>query len=378
MIIRICTENHKFMTLSHKRLNQLWNLRPVRTKNLYETSEPQHEPETQTIPEEINFNPPPKPKKPFSPIPLLLIAGVGFIFLGGVIFLTSTWELLPNPVRAIALLSASVIAFGVNHLAEKVLKLPKTGLAFYILGCIFLPLALGGIGQFELFGHWFSFHGDGKLLLQSVIYLCIAGTAYLGRYNYQSKFLAWLSLSGITGAYFYFTKFLAVIVLRENTFHQVAGVLFAIGATFWAEWYLKRKPDTPTAKACIWFLYPMLYVFLFTLTKADAFPKVVLSLIMAILFVNERFLRKNLHWGVFGFGLAMLYFGHWDYRFPVNGFSFRGGSLFTDDRSCIHFHAGIREHPEIEAGNREKFQRRRFSLCIACHLYGRTDLYFSR
>ena len=290
-------------------------------ENLYETSEPQqNEPEVQPIPEGINFNPPPKPKKPFSPIPLLLIAGVGFIFLGGVIFLTSTWELLPNPVRAIALLSASVIAFGVNHLAEKVLKLPKTGLAFYILGCIFLPLALGGIGQFQLFGHWFSFHGDGKLLLQSVIYLCVAGTAYLGRYNYQSKFLAWLSLSGITGAYFYFTKFLAVIVFRENTFHQVAGVLFAVVATFWTEWYLKRKPDTPTAKACIWFLYPMLYVFLFTLTRADALTKVILSLIMAILFVNERFLRKNLHWGIFGFGLAMLYFGIGITDFPSMDF----------------------------------------------------------
>ena len=136
-------------------------------ENLYGTSE---ESTMQKLPEQV-YIATSKPKKPFSPIPLLLIAGVGFLFLGGIIFLTSTWEMLSNPVRAIALLSASAIAFGANRLAEKVLKLPKTALAFYILGCIFLPLALGGIGQFELFGHWFSFHGEGDLLLKSLIYL---------------------------------------------------------------------------------------------------------------------------------------------------------------------------------------------------------------
>ena len=281
-------------------------------ENLYGEPQKPIEPTGQTIPETVYFapQPPPQPKKPFSPIPLLLIAGVGFLFLGGIIFLTSTWQMLPNPARAIALLSASAIAFGANRLAEKVLKLPKTGLAFYILGCIFLPLALGGIGQFELFGHWFSFHGEGSLLLKSVIYLCIAGTSYLGRYNYQSKSLAWLSLSGIAGAYWYFNKFLAVVVFRDDLLHQVAVVLFAVGATFWAEWYLKRKPDTPTGKVAIWFLYPLLYVFTFALFGAEPLAQCILSLIMAVLFVNERFLKQNLHTGVVGFAIAVMTFGY--------------------------------------------------------------------
>ncbi|MBQ5533138.1 MAG: hypothetical protein IIU04_06265, partial [Bacteroidales bacterium] len=103
------------------------------------------------------FPPPPKQKQPFSPIPLLLIAGVAFLFLGGLIFLTNTWATLPDLVRAIALLSVGIISFGVNALAERVFQLPKTGLAFYILGCIFLPMAVAGIGAFSLFGDWFSF-----------------------------------------------------------------------------------------------------------------------------------------------------------------------------------------------------------------------------
>ena len=292
-------------------------------ENLYGTS---NEPFPQKIPEQVYFAPP-QPKKPFSPIPLLLIAGVGFLFLGGIIFLTSTWEMLPNPARAIALLSASAIAFGANRLAEKVLKLPKTGLAFYILGCIFLPLALGGIGQFELFGHWFSFHGEGDLLLKSVIYLCIAGTAYLGRYNYQSKALAWLSLSGIAGTWWYFTKFLAVVVCRDTLFHQVSVVLFAVGATFWVEWYLKRKSDTPTAKVAVWFLYPLLYVFTFALFGAEPLAKSILSLIMAVLFVNERFLKQKLHMGIVGFGMAMMTFGYGVTEFPAMDF-LDGGQCF--------------------------------------------------
>ena len=285
-------------------------------ENLYGTPD---ESTVQKIPEQVYFTPP-QPKKPFSPIPLLLIAGVGFLFLGGIIFLTSTWKMLSNPVMAIALLSASAIAFGANRLAEKVLKLPKTGLAFYILGCIFLPLALGGIGQFELFGHWLSFHGEGDLLLKSLIYLCISGTAYLGRYNYQSKFLAWLSLAGIAGTWWYFTKFLGVVVFRDILLHQVAVVLFAVGATFWVEWYLKRKPDTPTAKVAVWFLYPLLYVFTFALFGAEPLATCILSLIMAVLFVNERFLKQNLHMGVVGFSFAMILFGGGVTDFPAMDF----------------------------------------------------------
>ncbi|MDE7094221.1 MAG: hypothetical protein K2O52_04850 [Oscillospiraceae bacterium] len=92
--------------------------------NLYPTPDMQHhhnisEQNSMQNYFQIPVNPPPKPpKQPFNPIPLLLIAGVIFLFLGGIVFLTNTWEVLSDAGRAISLLSASIIAFGVNFLAE--------------------------------------------------------------------------------------------------------------------------------------------------------------------------------------------------------------------------------------------------------------------
>lgn len=260
----------------------------------------------------------PKQKKPFSPIPLLLIAGVVFLFLGGIIFLTGTWDIMPNIARAIVLLSASVVAFGANLLAERVLKLQKTGLAFYILGCIFLPLALGGIGIFQLFGTWFSFQGDGLPLLWTAIFLSVALTAFLGQSNYKSTFLAWLSLSGFGGAWTFLTVFLTkqltipmhISTATRTGISGILWVLFAIGATVWTELYLRKKQDTPFAKAALVFLYPLLllYSILTLLFVEQGMPLAacVLSLVLAVLFGNERFVSGTLHIGVFG-ALICLY-----------------------------------------------------------------------
>ncbi|MDE5563999.1 MAG: DUF2157 domain-containing protein [Oscillospiraceae bacterium] len=260
----------------------------------------------------------PKVKKPFSPIPLLLIAGVAFLFLGGIIFLTGTWDIMPNMGRAITLLSASVIAFGANLLAERGRKLQKTGLAFYILGCIFLPLALGGIGVFQLFGEWFSFDGDGSSLLWAVICISVALTSFLGQSNYKSAFLAWLSLSGFGGAWTFVALFLTrqllmpmgVSLAARSAVGGALWVLFAIGATVWTELYLRKKQDTPFAKAALAFLYPLLllYSMLISVLTSQSAPLAacVLLLVMAILFGNERFVSGVLHIGIFG-ALLCLY-----------------------------------------------------------------------
>ncbi len=326
-------------------------------EDLYPSSSPPPQPyrmdstsvDTGFIPPNIPVSPPPtyipppmvrpvpKQKNPFSPIPLLLIAGVAFLFLGGIIFLTGTWDVMPNIARAIVLLSASVVAFGANLLAERVLKLQKTGLAFYILGCIFLPLALGGIGVFQLFGTWFSFDGDGASLLWSVICLSVALTAFLGQNNYKSSFLAWLSLCGFGGAWTFLAAFLPKQLMSSmngsfSADAEVSGalwVLFAIGATVWTELYLRKNKDTPLAKASLLFLYPLLllYSILLLLTADLSAPMVtcVLLLVLAVLFGNERFVSGTLHIGVFG-ALFCLYIAaarvqHLDAFMECNGFS---------------------------------------------------------
>ncbi len=263
---------------------------------------------------------PPAPKKPFSPIPLLLTAGVIFLFLGGIIFLTSTWDMLPDAARAIALLSASGIAFGINILAERVLKLPKTGLAFYILGCIFLPLALGGIGAFSLFGEWFSFKGDGAALLMAVIFLSAAATSFLGQKNYRNPFLAWLTLTSVSGMgtslAFFLSDMLGFSETAADPSHGaltigIVQTVMTIGFTIAGEYYLSHHEadSTPFAKVVIPFLFQQNLITLFILLLAGSDAPIgacILSLLVSVLCLNQRFIRGGIHGGIILLGGGIL------------------------------------------------------------------------
>lgn len=259
---------------------------------------------------------PPKPKQPFSPISLLLVAGVIFLFLGGVIFLTNTWKALPDALRAVSLLSASVVAFGANMLAERVFRLRKTGLAFYILGCIFLPLALGGIGVFDLLGKWFSFHGDGASLLWMVIFISISASTYLGQKNYKNTVLVWLALAGIAGGWISFSIFVSNQVLEglpvqaQVSIFGVLIVAYAIGSAVVCERYFQNHQESYVTKAIPSYLYIVNLVtslFMLAISKSDGkIAACILSLIMAVLFCNYRFIEKKFHLGLLGSGFCMM------------------------------------------------------------------------
>lgn len=268
------------------------------------------------------YTPPPAPqpvprreKKPFSPIPLLLIAGVAFLFLGGVLFMTSTWDVMPNTGRAITLLSAGVIAFAANFLAERVFRLQKTGFAFYILGCIFLPLSLSGIGVFRLFGDWFSFDGGGKMLVYTAVCLSVALSTLLGEKRYRITLLAWMSQAGFAGALSFLAYFLASLCAMNGASGGVTRtvacsllVLFAIGGTIWTEFLKRKQPDSLMGKTVVFVLYPMMALYaglIWTLMEEMPVAAIVLSLLLAVLFCNLRFAAGQLHLGVLGSGFAL-------------------------------------------------------------------------
>ncbi|MBQ4465938.1 MAG: hypothetical protein II916_08270 [Oscillospiraceae bacterium] len=259
---------------------------------------------------------PAKPKQPFSPIPLLLMAGVTFLFLGGIVFLTSTWASLADMIRAVALLSFGVICFGVNGLAEKVFKLPKTGLAFYILGCIFLPMAIMGIGAFKLFGEWFSFGGDGAALVCAAASGCVAISTFLGVKNYKHPFLAWMSLAATAGTWVCLDAF----IMKELSALPKEGkiavfdlllLLLAYGATFWHGWQTRRDADSPFGKAAKWFWVPLLFLTalgIATQALGNIAPvtTIIAPIVLAPLFFHRGMIEGKIHVGILGLTVCLL------------------------------------------------------------------------
>ncbi|MCR5717560.1 MAG: hypothetical protein K6F80_00810 [Oscillospiraceae bacterium] len=253
---------------------------------------------------------PVKPKQPFSPTSFLLIAGVLFLFLGGVIFLTQTWATLPDTARAVVLLSVSVMFFGANIVAEKGFRLPKTGLAFYILGCIFLPMAVAGIGVFRLWGEWFSFRGGGSDLVSAVTFLCVAVSTGIGVHSYKSRVLAWLSLFAGAGTMFFLGLFIAArfegeLPVKENIF-CLWYLLFCAGVFVWAEWEQRRDTVTIFGSASKWFSYILMLMTMLTFGSVILSPNGALlmplvgSLVLCAGFFSPRFEKQDAHAGAFG------------------------------------------------------------------------------
>lgn len=287
-----------------------------------ESTPPAQAPAVQGAVPAVPAAPPPKPaapKKTFSPILLLQMAGIIFLFLGGIIFLTSTWDMLADAMRAAALLSVSALAFGIHALAERVLKLPKTGLAFYILGAVFLPLALGGIGTFSLLGEWFSFSGGGRCLLGALMCASVSAVCFLGQSNYKNAVLAGFGLTGLGGVWLMLCLFLVdfcehrldVPMVPVLAVYAVLLAGFAGGMSYLAERSLRRNPQgsTPLSKAWIPYLYAQnaVWLLMMLIIISDA-PAVggLGALIMAVLFLNERFIVGKLHPGVFGSACSLM------------------------------------------------------------------------
>lgn len=81
-----------------------------------------------------------------------LVAGVVLVVLAGLIFGTTTWHILPDICKAAFVFGFAVLFFVASFLAQRLLKIRRTGCAFYILGSVFLMLSVLTVGYFQLLG----------------------------------------------------------------------------------------------------------------------------------------------------------------------------------------------------------------------------------
>ncbi|MDF2596283.1 MAG: hypothetical protein K0R69_2624, partial [Clostridia bacterium] len=121
-----------------------------------------------------------KVKQPVSTINIVLIVGVLFIILAGLIFATTTWKTLPSVARTAIIFSLVIVFFGTSWMAENKLKLKQTSIAFYTLGTIFLPITMIAVGYFRLLGNWFTLMGEGRYLLGLIAFVLLTIAAFVG------------------------------------------------------------------------------------------------------------------------------------------------------------------------------------------------------
>lgn len=201
----------------------------VTDNNVQQNSVPQNKPADVPKYDNVQSQPAEKvEKKSVSTINIMLILGALFIIISGLIFATTTWEFLSSGIRAVVIFFFAAIFFGVSSVAERKLKLPKTGMLFYTLGSVFLPITIVAAGYFKAFGEYLSLTGGGKFILLAATFALLAAVCIKGGCDYKSKAFSWCGLFSVSAAVcciiLHFTEDAAVFALAASLYSL--GMLF--------------------------------------------------------------------------------------------------------------------------------------------------------
>ena len=200
--------------------------------------------------------PAPAPIRPDTPPAIrqgtvALVVGVVFVILAGLIFATTAWRILPDLFKVVLVMAFSGIFFGASAIADHRLHIRATSKAFYILGSIFLFVAVLAVGFFRLFGPEFSLTGRHRylLLLAGTVFTELA--LFAGLRKFTETVYAGCCLSGLTVA----------AALLTASFHP-GRLGFALGLACYgllvtgaAQFLMRRK--TESALPGILRIFPM-------------------------------------------------------------------------------------------------------------------------
>ncbi|MFB4168839.1 hypothetical protein [Virgibacillus sp. JSM 102003] len=127
-----------------------------------------------------------------------LVLGVVLLLIGGLVLATSTWDTLTDWKKTGLIGLVSLLFFGLAYFTARILKIEKTAFAFHVLGSLFLPIVILSIGYFELFGHYFSFSGEGRFLYGAAGSMVILPVYILLSVKLASRLFVWFSFVTFT------------------------------------------------------------------------------------------------------------------------------------------------------------------------------------
>lgn len=123
----------------------------------------------------------------------LLILGVSFLLISGLVVATSTWDQMGALLKVSTLIGVAVFFLALSGFSEKILNIEKTAFAFLTLGSLLLPIALIAIGYFELFGDYLTLTGDGRFWLGLIVTLVPLPLYIRNAYHTKTRLFVWIS-----------------------------------------------------------------------------------------------------------------------------------------------------------------------------------------
>ncbi|KAB8139382.1 hypothetical protein F9U64_00890 [Gracilibacillus oryzae] len=122
----------------------------------------------------------------------LLVLGVTFLLISGLVVATSTWEQMGALLKVITLLGVSVFFLILSAVSSSILKINKTAFAFLTLGSLLLPIAVIAIGYFGLLGDYLTLTGEGRFVLGMICTILPLPLYARNAVKNQSKLFVWI------------------------------------------------------------------------------------------------------------------------------------------------------------------------------------------
>ena len=109
----------------------------------------------------------------------ILITGAVLIVLAAIVFLMSTWTVLPDILKTGVLMLVAVVFFGLSNVARDKYKLDKASNAFFYIGMAYIPICLISISIFGLMGRYLSIYGEGRYIYLTGVGLVTSAIYYV-------------------------------------------------------------------------------------------------------------------------------------------------------------------------------------------------------
>lgn len=255
---------------------------------------------------QINNNSPPEESisSESKRIDILLKIGLAMILVSGILFATTSWEIITDLIKVIVLLFMAIAFIGLSKFSEKKLRIPSTTKAYYILGLSFFLLTWVGICYFGIISDWFSYSGTGKLLAYFFTFVVFSINLYLVGHKFSTKL--YIHLGNIISIislicilmYFNFSIISCMLVLNiigtiinlipdfNPVIHDLKNLNSTLPYVFWVLLVFNLSIVTPSVIALLAALLNIINILFVSLKEGNTADKVFAVIISYILIIS--------------------------------------------------------------------------------------------
>ncbi len=143
-------------------------------------------------------------------IDILLKLGVAMVAISGLLFATTSWDLITAPVKVLALIFMGIIFMGLSKFSKEKLHIETTTFTYWLLAMFFFTFSIVSIGALGIFGEWLTYKGPGGNVMYAITYTSISIFSYLTYKKKNNAFFHYLTFTGIFITLYNLLRFLTL------------------------------------------------------------------------------------------------------------------------------------------------------------------------